>query len=85
MLGSVLFAQKTDLQQKAKIDSIIQSLNEWDTQELDLYERPEAYSNERITSGETNGWIMTHKEHLKELGAEVIWDPKKKKYTLKTK
>jgi len=83
MFGSVLHAQNTGQRNKAKIDSVLASLNEWDINELDLYERPQAYPKNYITSGETNGWIDTHKEELKELGAEVIWDGKKKRYFLK--
>ncbi len=76
MFSSFLFAQKTEMLHKEKIDSIIQKLNEWDVVELDLYERLEAYSPKLITSGETNRWIIVHKEKLKELGAEVIWNEK---------
>ncbi len=64
------------------IKDLIAHLNTWDKDELDVHERPDEYPN-LVCSGETNGWIVVHKEQLKELGAEVIWDSKNKIYILK--
>lgn len=64
------------------IDNLIEHLNSWDKDELDASERPDVYPN-RISGGETNGWIDEHKRLLKELGATIIWDKEKMKYELK--
>lgn len=63
------------------IDGLIEHLNNWNKDQLDAYERPEAYPN-FITNGETNGWISEHKRLLKNLGATVIWNKEKLKYEL---
>ena len=64
------------------IDGLIAHLNRWDKEELDTYERPDVNPN-RITSGETNGWIREHKKRLKKLGATVIWNEEQLQYELK--
>lgn len=65
-----------------EVQSLIDHLNTWDKDELDAYERPQAYRN-FLTSGETNGWIGEHKRKLLELGASVYWNKEKMKYELK--
>lgn len=66
------------------INGLIDHLNTWYKDELDAYERPDAYPN-LATSGETNGWVEEHKRMLKELGANVFWNKEKKRYELMKK
>jgi len=58
---------------------LLGKLNSWDGEECDIHERPEAYPD-RVASGESNGWIDTHKEGLAKLGYEVAWDAKVRRY-----
>lgn len=64
------------------VDSLIEHLNSWNKNELEVYERPDI-APKQLTSGETNAWIEKHKKLLKELGAITIWNKEKKKYELK--
>jgi hypothetical protein len=63
------------------IEGLIDHLNDWYKDELDVYERPEAYPN-RITDGQTGGWVIAHKEALGRLGAKVRWDSEAMSYVL---
>jgi hypothetical protein len=51
----------------------LDKLNSWDAEELDVAECPTSYPG-RIPSGETNGWIHTHKRGLEDLGFYVHWN-----------
>lgn len=64
------------------IDGLIAHLNRWNKEELDTYECPAGNPN-RITSGETNGWIREHKKRLEKLGATVVWNKELLQYELK--
>lgn len=63
---------------------LVDHLNTWDKDELDAFERPQAYPG-FVTSGETNGWVGEHKSQLNELGASVSWNKEKMKYELEKK
>ena len=64
-----------------KAQEILDDLNEWDIEELDIFENPDKYPN-RMASGETGGWVLSHKRELKELGYSVRWNNDKKLYEL---
>ena len=64
-----------------EIKQALDRLNDWDKEEMDVHERPERYPN-RKPSGETNGWIHTHKDKLAELGVSVRWNADKKQYEI---
>ena len=64
-----------------KAQAILDDLNEWHTEELDILENPDKYPN-RILSGETNGWVYAHKRELEELGYSIRWNNDKKLYKL---
>ncbi|UIR57533.1 hypothetical protein LZQ00_06860 [Sphingobacterium sp. SRCM116780] len=68
---------------KQEINKLLQKLNSWSSENLDSYERPFAYPN-YVSSGETDGWVTSHKNQLYQLGATVIWNEKKKLYELET-
>ena len=61
---------------------LLERLNSWDKGELDASERPRAQGG-RISSGETNGWIVAHKSMLHAIGYEVRWVPAKRRYVFK--
>lgn|GEM_PF-3438765 len=63
------------------VKGLIEHLNKWDKEELDVHERPNAYPN-RKPHGETNGWIVEHKRLLKELNAIIIWNSNNLQYEL---
>jgi hypothetical protein len=62
----------------------LKSLNRWERDELDVAENPKKYPG-RKPSGETNGWIATHKQELDKLGYEAVWKPDDRQYTLRRK
>lgn len=64
---------------EAEIQSLIAKLNGWDKDELHVYEMQQHFPDQK-TSGETNGWIGTHKEALEALGIQVRWDAIKREY-----
>ncbi len=78
MTPGILDAQETEILY-AKADSILARLNDWDQDELEHYERPQL-DPDRVTSGETNGWIETGKAELKELGVLVVWNNELRRY-----
>ena len=59
---------------------LVDHLNDWHADELLAYNEPERFPN-RMTSGETNGWISVHEEQLKELNTEIS-DRKQQKYVI---
>jgi len=61
---------------------LLEHLNSWDKGELNIAERPRAHKG-RIASGETNGWIGSHKDMLRAIGYEVRWDPAGGRYLMK--
>ena len=63
------------------VAGLVKQLNEWYRDELILYNEPEAFPNQN-SSGETGGWISSHIEELKKLGADVNWDKLQKKYVI---
>ena len=63
-------------------EALVAHLNGWDREELDVFERPEAYPD-RVGSGETAGWVTEHKRQLTELGAEAVWIPENKCYGIR--
>jgi hypothetical protein len=63
------------------VNGLVTHLNSWDKEELDLHERPETKPNQKA-HGETNGWVIEHKEQLKSLGATVKWNPHLMRYQL---
>jgi hypothetical protein len=63
------------------VQGLIEHLNKWDKNELDVFERPDAYPNIK-SSGETNGWVEEHKRQIEKLGAKIIWDSQNLKYEL---
>lgn len=68
----------------AKVRALIQKLNSWYRDELDVAECPNEYPG-RKPSGETRGWILTYKEGLSELGFEARWNCQSKVYELRKK
>jgi len=58
--------------QPRKVVELLARLNSWDRQECDVAERPTLYPG-RTASGETNGFLGTHKELLSFAGVEVEW------------
>ena len=80
---------KNDLDVKGNIlshnqsaDSILTSLNRWDKIEFDTLECPEKYPRIK-PSGETGGWVYSHKEILREKGYTVEWNRELMKYELR--
>ncbi len=65
------------------IDGLIKHLNNWDTEELAAYEQPNAYPKYK-TSGETNGWIITHKKLLQAKGVSIKWNKERMLYQINT-
>jgi hypothetical protein len=65
----------------SEVQAIVDKLNDWDKEELDVVECPNLYPN-RVSSGETKGWIITHKQELEKLGFTVKWNHDKKIYEL---
>jgi hypothetical protein len=64
-------------------EGLVAHLNEWNKDELDVYERPDAYREQgRVASGETAGWVTAHREELSKLGVVVKWNPQKQLYEI---
>lgn len=74
--GPPISWEETDM----NLDKLLAHLNSWDKEELDAYERPEAYPNFK-TSGESNAWIAEHKKRIKRFNAKFVWDKKQKQYS----
>ena len=74
--GPPITWEETDM----NLSKLLVHLNSWDKEELDAYERPEAYLNYK-TSGESNAWIGEHKNRIKRFNAKFIWDKKEKQYS----
>lgn len=56
--------------------AVLARMNEWCTaqaDECDVAERPDAHPG-RAASGETNGWIHSHREQAAEHGITAVWD-----------
>jgi len=68
----------------SEIRKILDKLNQWDKEEMDVYENRAAYPG-RVSSGETNGWVETHKALLLEKGAKVNWNHSALRYELADK
>ena len=65
----------------AATQGMLLRLNSWPKDELDICERPEAYSAQgRKASAETVGWVSTQKEGLSRLGVQVHWNSAAKRY-----
>ena len=60
---------------------LVDHLNAWDADELIAYNEPERFPNFK-TSGETNGWILSHEKQLSNLGVEISWDKQTQKYVI---
>ncbi len=57
-------------------------MSEWcanQDDECDVAERPDAYPN-RASSGETNGWIHSHREQAAEHGIIAVWSVSRRRY-----
>ena len=67
------------VEQPNDVAGLVEQLNEWHRDELILYNEPESFPNQK-PSGETGGWIGSHIEEIKKLGADVRWDKSQKKY-----
>lgn len=64
-------------------DDMLIHLNDWDKEDLDLLERPDAYKKlGRGPRETTTAWVMHHKKRFQELGIAIKWDPKQKLYVL---
>jgi hypothetical protein len=64
---------------ETEAERLLSELNSWPEDELDAYERPGEYPG-LFASGETVGWVETHKELLKDEGIRVKWNTAKKIY-----
>jgi hypothetical protein len=60
-------------------EALVAHLNRWDREELDVFERPDAYPG-RVGSGETAGWVTEHERQLGVLGVDAVWIPAEKCY-----
>ena len=60
---------------------LVDHLNDWHADELLAYNEPERFPD-RVTSGETNGWISAHEEELKKIGILIEWDKTGQKYKI---
>ncbi len=60
---------------------LLERLNRWDKDELDVVETPAAHRG-RVASGETGGWVSSHKAELHALGYAVKWERAKRRYVL---
>ena len=69
--------QNRNISPTAKV--MLDKLNSWDSDELNVAECPQDHPG-RVVSGETNGWILAHKEELQKLGVRVRWNCGKKMY-----
>jgi hypothetical protein len=67
---------------ETEAERLLAELNSWPEDELDAYERPEEYPG-FVSSGETGGWVLTHKELLKDEGVRVKWNAEKMQYEIK--
>ncbi|MBN1765431.1 MAG: hypothetical protein JW860_09265 [Sedimentisphaerales bacterium] len=67
-----------------EVQELLDKLNSWDKQELDVLEHPDKYPD-HIVSGESKGWVGTQKDRLKELGFAVNWNEDHKIYELERK
>ena len=61
---------------------ILSELNQWDTEELNLFECPAQYPDDWIPSGGTGGWIIAHKRLLWDQGVYVRWNCESKAYEI---
>ncbi len=62
--------------------AVLERMNEWcaaQDDECDVAERPEAHPS-RAASGETSGWIHSHREQLAEHGITAVWDPGRNRF-----
>jgi hypothetical protein len=65
----------------AAAQGLLQRLNSWPKDEVDIYERPEADGAQgRKASAETVGWVSTQKDGLSRLGVQVHWNSAAKRY-----
>ena len=62
---------------------ILDELNRWcagQGDECDVAERGRDAYPDRVASGETNGWILDHRERLAALGVPVVWDAGRRRF-----
>jgi hypothetical protein len=63
--------------------ALLDKLHGWPADEIDAFERPAA-SPGRVSAGETNGFIATHKAALRALGVDVKWEAVTRRYRVVT-
>ena len=63
----------------ANVVTILDRLNAWNKDAIDVCERPAAHSN-MVDSGETSAFINVEKQQLAALGVAVKWNPQKMMY-----
>lgn len=66
----------------ARQRAALERLNEWCASypdECDVAERPEAHP-QRVPSGETGGWLRSQRAALSDVGLEVVWDPRARRF-----
>ena len=66
-----------------KAKSLLDKLNSWEKEELDLAEHPSRH-DDMVPAGETNSWIHYHKSELKKLAYEARWNSRARMYELHT-
>jgi len=62
--------------------AVLDRMNEWCTNqgdECDVAERPDAYPN-RMSAGETNGWIDSHTEQAATHGVTAVWSVSRRRF-----
>lgn len=79
--------KKSEARNRKEAEAILKRLNDWDKEELKLYEDIAAGNDGHrslvIPSGETNGWIYACEEELGKLGFQAMWNREAEQYDLR--
>lgn len=63
----------TSPEASSQVSEILSKLNSWHTEELYVFECHKQFPG-RVASGQTGGWVLSHKRLLKDLGIYVHWN-----------
>jgi hypothetical protein len=58
---------------ESQVTEILSKLNSWPAEELHVFECQKQFPG-RVASGQTGGWVLSHKRLLEDVGIFVRWN-----------